>query len=91
MYGDNLLRVYDYWRIDTQLIDNIWYINDAARCGFADFLGYDPKAIYVYTNKDDSLRAITLFRFQADEYWDFSGEKGAFHYRGIGEFRSFNF
>jgi hypothetical protein len=21
-YGDNLLRAYDYWRIDTQIIDN---------------------------------------------------------------------
>jgi hypothetical protein len=35
------------------------------------------------------LRAITLFRFQNDEFWDFSGENGAYHFRSVGEFRPF--
>ena len=89
MYGNNLLRAYDYWRIDTQLIDNNWFIDYAARGDFADFLGYDPKTMYVYTDKDVSLRAITLFRFQNEESWGFKGEKGAFHFRAIDEFRPF--
>ena len=46
--------------------------------------------MYVYTNKDVSLRALTLFRFQNEECWDYPGEKGTFHYRAIDEFRPFN-
>jgi hypothetical protein len=90
MYGDNPIRAYDYWRIDTQISDNEWYIDYAARYDFAPFLGYDPKTMYVYTNKDISLRALTLFRFQNEECWDYPGEKGTFHYRAIDEFRPFN-
>jgi len=90
MYGDNPIRAYDYWRIDTQISDNEWYIDYAARYDFAPFLGYDPKTMYVYTNKDVSLRALTLFRFQNEECWDYPGEKGTFHYRAIDEFRPFN-
>lgn len=89
MYGKNVVRAYDYWRIDTQMIDNKWYIDYAAQQDFATVLGYNPKNNYVYTDKDVSLRAITLFRFQNDEFWDFSGENGAYHFRSIGEFRPF--
>jgi hypothetical protein len=90
MYGDNPIRAYDYWRIDTQIIDNDWFIDYAARDDFAPFLGYDPNSMYVYTNKDVSLRALTLFRFQNEVCWDYPGEKGTFHYRAIDEFRPFN-
>ena len=89
IYGDNPIRAYDYWRIDTQIIDNDWYVDNAARSDFAPFLGYDPKAMYVYSNKDVSLRALTLFRFQNEDFWEFPGEKGAFHYRAIDEFRPY--
>jgi hypothetical protein len=91
MYGNDVVRAYDYWRIDTHQINNEWFIDYAARGDFAKILGYDPKTMYVYTNKDISLRAITLFRFQNDEHWDFSGEKGTFHYRAIDEFRPYKF
>jgi hypothetical protein len=89
MYGGNVVKAYDYWRIDTQLIDNNWYTDYAAQIDFADILGYNPKDNYVYTDMDVSLRAITLFRFQNDEFWDFSGENGAYHFRSVGEFRPF--
>jgi hypothetical protein len=83
------LREFDYWRIDTHQIDNEWFIDYAARGDFRSELGYDPKKMYVYTNKDVSLRALTLFRFQNEESWEFTGEKGAFHFRGIDEFRPY--
>ncbi len=89
MYGKNVVRAYDYWRIDTQMIDNNCYTDYAAQHDFASVLGYNPKDNYVFTDKDVSLRALTLFRFQNDEFWDFSGENGAYHFRSIGEFRPF--
>jgi hypothetical protein len=89
IYGNNILTAYDYWRIDTHKINNEWFIDYAAREDFKELLGYDPKKMYVYTNKDVSLRALTLFRFQNEENWDFKGEKGAFHFRGIDEFRPY--
>ena len=89
IYGNEPLRLYDYWRIDTHQINNEWFIDYAARGDFKGALGYDPKSIYVYTNKDVSLRSLTLFRFQNEETWEFKGEKGAIHYRGIDEFRPY--
>ena len=47
MYGKNVIRAYDYWRIDTQIIDNNWYIDYAAQQDFATVLGYNPKDNYV--------------------------------------------
>jgi hypothetical protein len=91
IYGNEPLRLYDYWRIDTHKIDNEWFIDYAARGDFKVLLGYDPKKMYVYTTKDISLRALTLFRFQNDECWDFKGEKGSFHFRGIDEFRPYKY
>ena len=89
MYRGNVVKAYDYWRIDTHQINNEWFIDYAARGDFKILLGYDPKTMYVYTNKDVSLRALTLFRFQNEETWEFKGEKGAIHYRGIDEFRPY--
>jgi hypothetical protein len=88
LMGDPL-REFDYWRIDTHQINNEWFIDYAARGDFKGVLGYDPKSMYVYTNKDVSLRSLTLFRFQNEETWEFKGEKGAIHYRGIDEFRPY--
>jgi hypothetical protein len=89
MYRGNVVKAYDYWRIDTHQINNEWFIDYAARGDFKILLGYDPKTMYVYTNKDVSLRSLTLFRFQNEETWEFKGEKGAIHYRGIDEFRPY--
>lgn len=84
------LKLYDYWRIDTRKIENNWYIDYAGRYDFGHLIGYDPKDMYIYTDKDVSIRALQLFRLQNDKTWQFEGVKGAVHYRGIGEFRPFN-
>jgi hypothetical protein len=83
------LKLYDFWRIDTQKIENDWFIDYAARYDFGPEMGYDPKDMYVYTDKDVSIRALQLFRLQNDQFWEFEGIKGAVHYRGIGEFRPY--
>jgi len=89
IYGNEPLRLYDYWRIDTHQIDNDWFIDYAARGDFGKSLGYDPKTMYVYTNKDVSLRALTLFRFQNEECYQFKGENGTYHFRNVDEFRPY--
>jgi hypothetical protein len=90
MYGDEPLRLYDYWRIDTYLIENDWFIDYAMKDEYSILDNGDPGNMYVYTTKDVSIRALTLFRFQNQESLSFKGEKGVFHFRGINEFRPFD-
>ena len=65
------LKLYDFWRIDTQKIENDWFIDYAARYDFMLVMGYDLKDLYVYTDKDVSNRALQLFRLQNDQFWEF--------------------
>lgn len=88
--GINPVRMYDYWRIDTSKLNNNWFIDFAARYDFDFVLGYDPRSMYVYTDENIQADALTLFRFQNEQAWDFQGNEGAYHFRALGEFRPFS-
>jgi hypothetical protein len=83
------LKYYDFWRIDTHAISNKWFIDNAARAAFYIEMGYDPGNMYVFTNDDVSVSALQLFRMQNDQYWEYQGAPGTYHYRSLGEFRPY--
>jgi hypothetical protein len=86
---NNPLKYYDFWRIDTRFISNKWFIDQAARHDFRADVGHDPKDMYVYTDEPVSVSALQLFRMQNDQYWEFQGAPGTYHYRSLGEFRPY--
>jgi hypothetical protein len=85
----DLKLCYDYWRIDTQKVSNRWFIDFVARNDFGSTIGQDPGDMYVYSDEYVPVEALQLFKFQKDRSWEFKGTPGAYHYRGIGEFRPF--
>jgi hypothetical protein len=85
----NPLKYYDYWRIDTQLISTDCFIDEWARHDFMSIFHFDPRDMYIYTNGDIPVRALQLFRFQNDQFWEFNGTQGAYHYRSTGNFRPY--
>lgn len=87
--GIDPVRMYDYWRIDTFKLKNNWFIDFAARFDFMNSIGFDPYSMYVYTDENINTNALTLFRFQNNQSWDFEGNEGVYHFRGISEFRPY--
>ena len=86
---NNPLKYYDFWRIDTYKIPNKWFVDQALHSDLQHLNEDFYKNIYVYTNERVPAEALTLFRLQNDQCWDFEGTKGAYHYRGLGEFRPY--
>lgn len=83
------LRLYDYWVIDTHAIDNDWYIDYCALSDFGDDTCYNTFSMFIYSDKDVPRSAIKLFRFQNEMRWDYKGVDGAYHFRGLDEFREY--
>lgn len=83
------LGMYDYWRIDTSLIDNEWHVDEIGRVDFSMYLQRDPKDMYVYTPKAIPREALTLFRFQTTVHYEYEGEHGTFHFKCLPEFREY--
>lgn len=86
---NNPIKYYDFWRIDTNAIENNWYLDNWARADYKSIIGTDPKDMFVYTNKDVAPAALQLFRMQTDLYWDFEGNLGSFHFRSLAKFRPY--
>ena len=60
------LSYFDYWRIDTHAIENIWY-EDLTMKRDAATLCFIPKNFYVFTKENIPIEHIELYKFQAEE------------------------
>ena len=67
----------------------MFILDNVARAEFNNWMGYDPKDLYVFTKSDIPVKAIELFRIHHDTCWAFKGVNGSYHFRNTGSFRAY--
>ena len=83
------VKHYDYWRIDTSLLPNEWYLDHAASDDYQLIYNSNPKHLFTYSTENIPLFALQLFKFQKEEYRLIIGNQGAVHFSNLKEFRRF--
>lgn len=83
------VKHYDYWRIDTSLLPNEWYLDHAATDDYQLIYYSNPKHLFVYSLEKIPVNALKLFRFQQEKHVQYLGENGVLHVRNSKEFRQF--
>ena len=83
------LKFYDYWRIDTSLISNEWYLDHAASEDYKLINHTNPKKLFTYSPENIPLAALKLYRFQQEKHVQYVSENGVLHIRNSKEFRRF--
>jgi hypothetical protein len=83
------VKHYDYWRIDTSLLPNEWYLDHAATDDYQLIYKTNTKNLFTYSPENIPLFALKLFKFQKEEYKLIKGIQGAIHFSNIKEFRRF--
>lgn len=84
------LKFYDYWRIDTSLISNEWYLDHAASEDYKLINHTNPKKLFTYSPENIPLVALKLYRFQQEKHVQYISENGVLHIRNSKEFRMFS-
>lgn len=84
------LKFYDYWRIDTSLISNDWYLDQAASEDYKLINHTNPKKLFTYSPENIPLAALKLYRFQQEKHVQYISENGVLHIRNSKEFRMFS-
>lgn len=83
------LKFYDYWRIDTSLISNEWYLDHAASEDYKLINHTNPKKLFTYSPENIPLAALKLYRFQQEKHVHYISENGVLHIRNSKEFSRF--
>ncbi|MFA9212144.1 MAG: hypothetical protein ACEQR5_09970 [Moraxellaceae bacterium] len=84
------VKHYDYWRIDTSLLPNEWYLDHAAIDDYQLIYNANPKHLFVYSSENIPVKALKLFRFQQEKHVQYISENGVLHIRNSKEFRVFS-
>lgn len=84
------LKFYDYWRIDTSLLSNDWYLDQAATNDYQLINNANPKHLFVYSSENIPVNALKLFRFQQEKHVQYISENGVLHIRNCNKFRVFS-
>ena len=79
---------YDFWRIDTKLLGEQWYVdqvllNDCKSAGYRT-----DDRLFIYTKAHVPAECLTLFRHQRPQEYSYTKE-GVGHVRRINEFRKY--
>lgn len=83
------LKFYDYWRIDTSLISNEWYLDHAASEDYKLINHTNPKKLFTYSPENIPLAALKLYRFQQEKHVQYISKNGVLHIRNSKEFSRF--
>ena len=77
----------DFWRIDTELLKNDWFIDEVM---WRDYCSREwLKHLYVYTKGGIPIECLSLYRFQKSKEYYYLGE-GTAHFRVLDTFRRDN-
>ena len=79
---------YDFWRIDTKLLGEQWYVDQIMlnTCKSAGYGTYDR--LFIYTKAHVPAECLTLFTHQRPQEYSYTKE-GVGHVRRINEFRKY--
>ena len=79
---------YDFWRIDTKLLGEQWYVDQVMlnSCKSAGYGTYDR--LFIYTKAHVPAECLTLFTHQRPQEYSYTKE-GVGHVRRINEFRKY--
>ena len=79
---------YDFWRIDTKLLGEQWYVDQVmlSTCKSAGYGTYDR--LFIYTKAHVPAECLTLFTHQRPQEYSYTKE-GVGHVRRINEFRKY--
>lgn len=84
------LKFYDYWRIDTSLLPNEWYLDHAATEDYKLINHTDPKNLFTYSPHNIPISALKLYRFQQEKLKQISGVNGVLHFISIKPFQKYD-
>ena len=77
----------DFWRIDTELLRNEWFIDEVM---WRDYCSREwLRHLYVYTKGNIPIECLSLYRFQNSKEYYYLGE-GTAHFRVLDTFRRDN-
>jgi len=83
------LKFYDYWRIDTSLLSNEWYLDYAASEDYKLINHTNPKNLFTYSLENIPLSALKLYRFQQEKLKQIEGANGVMHFISMKSFRKY--
>ena len=83
------VKQFDYWRIDTSLLPNEWYLDYAATNDYQMIYNTNPRNLFIYSPENIPLFALKLFKFQKEEHRLIKGNQGTIHFSNLKEFRRF--
>lgn len=79
---------YDFWRIDTKLLGEQWYV-DQVLLNDCKSVGYrTDDRLFIYTKAHVPAECLTLFTHQKPQEYSYTKE-GVGHVRRISEFRKY--